>query len=804
MTVFVALETALVATCVLVALCGAQAETSLLQRPEFSEAPSAEEPQGPQPYVIGLRRESVPIYRQGRIASFKTSYSGVVSVGTPAQHFRVVFDTGSGNLVLPAVECDSEACLVPGRRRFDMGGSDTSAPVNADGTDVSDDEEGDQATIGFGTGEITGEFARDVVCFGSQTGVEVLNAADEALAAELEANATAEAAAEEAKKAAEAAEEARRAEEATRAADANEAMELAHAEPAAEGQAKGMGSRRRWADLFAQRRQAAREGAAEASDGAMSGEAIVLLEGASTSEPARRSSLWWAAARSTAPKVEAPVQPEEGEPRRSSVWWAAARGAAARKEREAQAPPQRRALWNTVPVEDLRAREGLCVEMGIVLAVQMSTHPFKTFRFDGILGLGLNGLAMSNGFSAFMMLLSGADVPAAHFGVFLTDGDEGEESEIAFGGHDHRRILEPLRFAPVVSPRLGYWQVQILAVRINGVELDVCKDGTCRGVVDTGTSHLGIPAPADGEVADLLTTEAGELLDCRLSDAPEVELDLVGFTLTLHPGNYMRRLPLREGISVSSPQGVYVPSQEANATFGGRTSADPVGQPVLPAYLRLGSGEYCAEGADVASEEGCRYAAESLGLRFDRAYDGPGDHRNCFAEVDGNVYFNINAAAAAKSPWNASHTSICLNASDSRASATASQPEEVVRRFCRPRLMPVRLPPPLGPKLFILGEPLLHRYYTVYNWQNNSVGFALANNKRNTLDPAQLADKRGTLPKEVDMLLVQKSVEVSQLQEGGRVTRNRADGGEEAAIFVQMTVAMMVRAVARPCPGMES
>merc|ERR1719410_282278 len=43
----------------------------------------------------------------------------------------------------------------------------------------------------------------------------------------------------------------------------------------------------------------------------------------------------------------------------------------------------------------------LCVEMSVVLAVEMSSQPFKTFRFDGILGLGLDGLAMTKKFSAF-------------------------------------------------------------------------------------------------------------------------------------------------------------------------------------------------------------------------------------------------------------------------------------------------------------------------------------------------------------------------------------------------------------------
>ena len=35
---------------------------------------------------------------------------GNVAVGTPSQTFRVIFDSGSGNLVLPAKTCQSAAC----------------------------------------------------------------------------------------------------------------------------------------------------------------------------------------------------------------------------------------------------------------------------------------------------------------------------------------------------------------------------------------------------------------------------------------------------------------------------------------------------------------------------------------------------------------------------------------------------------------------------------------------------------------------------------------------------------------------
>merc|ERR1719399_1339444 len=36
----------------------------------------------------------------------KTAYWGTVNMGTPAQEFKVIFDTGSGNLILPAKTCD--------------------------------------------------------------------------------------------------------------------------------------------------------------------------------------------------------------------------------------------------------------------------------------------------------------------------------------------------------------------------------------------------------------------------------------------------------------------------------------------------------------------------------------------------------------------------------------------------------------------------------------------------------------------------------------------------------------------------
>jgi len=61
--------------------------------------------------------------------------------------------------------------------------------------------------------------------------------------------------------------------------------------------------------------------------------------------------------------------------------------------------------------------------------------------------------------------------------------------------------------------------------------------------------------------------------------------------------------------------------------------------------------------------------------------------------------------------------------------------------------MPVNLKAPLGPDLFILGEPFLHRYYTVYDWQAQRIGFGTAARgpKANSAQALAPADEEAAL-----------------------------------------------------------
>ena len=82
-------------------------------------------------------------------------YYGPITVGTPAQSFTVVFDTGSSNFWLPSTKCTSSFCKT--LHRYD---ADKSSTYESNGKSL---------VLGYGKGSCEGELVEDTLSLGGVT-----------------------------------------------------------------------------------------------------------------------------------------------------------------------------------------------------------------------------------------------------------------------------------------------------------------------------------------------------------------------------------------------------------------------------------------------------------------------------------------------------------------------------------------------------------------------------------------------------------------------------------------------------------
>lgn len=127
--------------------------------------------------TVQLHRDSVTLEKAGKSKNF---YSATISVGQPAQEFRVAFDLGGGTTMLPSASCKDKSCLL--RHRFDKWASDTAVDIQSSGRPVNPNapktperiagrERGslDILSADLGSGKAIGNFIRDRVCIGKES-----------------------------------------------------------------------------------------------------------------------------------------------------------------------------------------------------------------------------------------------------------------------------------------------------------------------------------------------------------------------------------------------------------------------------------------------------------------------------------------------------------------------------------------------------------------------------------------------------------------------------------------------------------
>mmetsp|Transcript_12595 Transcript_12595/g.29573 ORF Transcript_12595/g.29573 Transcript_12595/m.29573 type:complete len:502 (-) Transcript_12595:112-1617(-) len=115
---------------------------------------------------VPLPKNAPASARRVRRQVYVTEYYGKIAVGSPPQLFDVVFDTGSGNIVLPTLKCKDEVCLRHHRYRSEVSTSSVQIAYDDDTPLQTGESDRDTTSITYGTGKLTGEYIRDSICFG--------------------------------------------------------------------------------------------------------------------------------------------------------------------------------------------------------------------------------------------------------------------------------------------------------------------------------------------------------------------------------------------------------------------------------------------------------------------------------------------------------------------------------------------------------------------------------------------------------------------------------------------------------------
>lgn len=214
-----------------------------------------------------------------------------------------------------------------------------------------------------------------------------------------------------------------------------------------------------------------------------------------------------------------------------------------------------------------------CTIVQFVAATEMTEDPFASFAFDGVLGLGLSGLSQTPKFN-FMEVASkstawtpmpGFDLT---FSVFL-GVSEAETSSITFGGYKPENAKPNAEFAwhRVVDHEHGYWQIEVFGIKANGQHVPYCDDGTCRAIVDTGTSLLGVPSDLGPLLVEHLRHANQKGYHCDATDemGPVLEIQLANTTLVLGPSDISRPEFMSDVTAPPDENGVTLGGMDASA-----------------------------------------------------------------------------------------------------------------------------------------------------------------------------------------------------------------------------------------------
>ena len=190
---------------------------------------------------------------------------------------------------------------------------------------------------------------------------------------------------------------------------------------------------------------------------------------------------------------------------------------------------------DTVQIGDLKIEKQLFAE-----ATSEPGLAFAFGRFDGIMGLGYDTIAVNGIPPPFYNMLDQDLLDEPVFAFYLSDTNEDADgSEVVFGGIDKDHYTGKMTKIPL--RRKAYWEVDLDAITFGDQTAELDATGA---ILDTGTSLIALPST----LAELLNREIGAeksfngayTVDCSKRDSlADLTFTLTGYNFTITPYDYI-------------------------------------------------------------------------------------------------------------------------------------------------------------------------------------------------------------------------------------------------------------------------
>lgn len=340
---------------------------------------------------------------------------------------------------------------------------------------------------------------------------------------------------------------------------------------------------------------------------------------------------------------------------------------------------------------------GIVIFQIFIEATKESSLSFLLAKFDGILGLGFQEISVGNYPPIWYNMAKQGLIENKVFSFWLNrDTDDMNGGEIVFGGVDSKHYKGDHTYVSVSHK--GYWQFEMGDFLIDGQSTGFCSGG-CAAIVDSGTSLLTGPTTIIAQVNHAIGAEGIVSMECK-----EIVNEYGGMILELliaetRPAKVCRKIGLCEF------DGAQYVSTDIQSVLEKQKDKTSVNQDVLCTFCEMAVIWIESQLRQNQTKERILAYANEICERLPSPMGESAVDCNQIASMP-NVAFTIGKRTFSLTP-----------------KEYVLKVEQGGTAVCLSGFTAIDIPPPQGP-LWILGDVFMGAYHTVFDFGNNSIGFA--------------------------------------------------------------------------------